>query len=48
MGSLKQRCDVVSFTFVQDEARGTAPNALKAMNGESRNTKKEKTSVVKA
>ena len=45
---LKQRCDVVSFTFFQHEASSTVLYAMKALDRGSRQARKERTAVVKA
>ena len=45
---LKQRCDVVSFTFNQYEASSTVLYATKALDRGSRQARKERIAVVKA
>ena len=44
---LKQRCDVVSFTFFQYVASSTVLYATMALNRESRQARKERIAVVK-
>lgn len=48
MDSLKQRSDMASFMFFEDEACSTILNMLKAMERGSRQTSKERLAVVEA
>ena len=48
MEKLKQRCDVVSFTFFQYEASSTVLYATKALDRGSRPARKKRIVVVKA
>ena len=48
LGKLKQKIDVVSFTFFQYEASSTVLYATITLDRGSRQARKERTAVVKA